>query len=85
LLLAHRPRGYARSLRLASPPNPLQQNRNSFLHRPLVAALYGFCLIWGQARLPFAAIKGLADYRLLEAEPSVSAPIDALHMWKIQE
>ncbi|HRZ47327.1 MAG TPA: hypothetical protein P5555_19275 [Candidatus Paceibacterota bacterium] len=55
------------------------------MHRPLVAALYGFCLIWGQARLPFAAIKGLADYRLLEAEPSVSAPIDALHMWKIQE
>jgi len=28
LLLAHRPRGYARSSRLASPPNPLQQNRN---------------------------------------------------------
>ncbi len=34
LLLAHRPHGYARSSRLASPPNPLQQNRNSFLHRP---------------------------------------------------
>ena len=30
--------GYARRSRLASEPNPLQQNRNSFLHRPLVAA-----------------------------------------------
>jgi hypothetical protein len=51
----------------------------------LVAAVYGLSLVWGQLRLPFAAIKGLADYRLLSGEPSVSAPLGALHMLSIQK
>jgi hypothetical protein len=41
--------------------------------------------VWGQARLPFAAVKSLADYDLLREKPSVSASDDQLQMLAIQK
>ena len=45
---------------------------------------YVFGLLWGQVRLPFAAVKSLADYRLLEEKPILSVSDDQLQMWPIQ-
>jgi hypothetical protein len=46
---------------------------------------YALGLVWGQARLPFAAVKSLADYDLLREKPSVSASDDQLQMLAIQK
>jgi hypothetical protein len=35
-------------------------------------ALYLLGLVWGYARLPWAGVKSLADYRLIAAAPAVS-------------
>jgi len=46
---------------------------------------YALGLVWGQVRLPFAAVKSLSDYKLLEKRPSGSASDDQLKMWAIQK
>lgn len=45
---------------------------------------YVLGLLWGQVRLPFAAVKSLADYRLLREKPALSASDEQLQMWPIQ-
>jgi hypothetical protein len=45
---------------------------------------YVIGLVWGQVRLPFAAVKSLADYDLLKDKLLVSASDDQLQMWAVQ-
>lgn len=46
---------------------------------------YALGLVWGQVRLPVAAVKSLADYPLLRDKPVVSASDEQLHMLAIQK
>lgn len=46
---------------------------------------YTFGLLWGQMRLPLAAIKSLSDYPLLGNMPQLSASNDQLQMWAVQK
>lgn len=50
----------------------------------LLLVVYAIGLVWGQARLPFAAVKNLADYDLLRDKPFVSASDDQLQMSAMQ-
>jgi hypothetical protein len=51
----------------------------------LLVVGYVLGLVWGQVRLPFAAVKSLSDYRLLREKPFVSASEDHLQMSAIQK
>jgi len=51
----------------------------------VLLALYSLGLIWGQVRLPVAAVKSLSDYDLLCHKPNLSAPDERLQMWVIQK
>lgn len=51
----------------------------------LLVVGYVLGLVWGQVRLPFAAVKSLSDYRLLREKPFVSASDDHLQMLAIQK
>ncbi len=46
---------------------------------------YALGLLWGQVRLPVAAVKSLADYPLLRDRSVVSASDEQLQMLAIQE
>jgi hypothetical protein len=50
----------------------------------LLLAGYAIGLLWGQVRLPFAAVKSLADYDLIRDKPLVSASHDQLQMLAMQ-
>jgi hypothetical protein len=50
----------------------------------LLLAGYALGLVWGQLRLPFAAIKSLSDYDLLRDKPFLSASDDQLRMTAFQ-
>jgi hypothetical protein len=51
----------------------------------LLVVGYVLGLVWGQVRLPFAAVKSLSDYRLLREMPLVSTSEDHLQMSAIQK
>lgn len=46
---------------------------------------YALGLVWGQLRLSVAAIKSLADYRLLKANPVISVKDEQLKISAIQK
>jgi hypothetical protein len=51
----------------------------------LLSIGYALGLVWGQFRLPVAAVKSLADYPLLRRKPVVSVSDEQLRMLSIQK
>jgi len=50
----------------------------------LLVTAYAVGVVWGEARLPFAAVKNLADYPLIKTAPSVSSSGEALQVNAVQ-